>query len=680
MRVNCVNQVRHQKKIFNKNFMDLRTNSLAQQNALPFLGYPVYIVDGGTHATNMEHFANAISKDMETEIREVDTLRQHDTIKDLKSLEARLKELNQKDDLKDTFVAIPALATVPLLNIEDQYNSLMNKDVSLTPQNIKSHKKGLLEFLKKIYEYPYAYSHYTRNMDTAGQHLEYTWGVIQEINKLIEKGAKVYVPSGHPQDQTLKWMAQQRGYKPELYYFISKGIDKDGVITKMHNEIKDKNWYDFNLLALSDANIVGVKGAKGPQDYMFAAYDACITDGERGVYNFTPIRERNKILGYSYTDEKTVEYPFDEFPANEKIENISKFVGKSYTSTIATKQELNQLKECLEEGKSTQKCADKLYPVEEVFTREEIKKRKIDLQGRFTDKSLKLFFDTNSSGNIIFPKCDCEGSGKPSVLSMWGSCFSTFNAIARDIKLKDKIKEYYGDDIEENVQVQSKKIDNLIARAEAINGLSTVGAASYNLAQDYLNDAIERCKMRKEALNLPYSDYRPHQVLGDLHLKQNKFELAQACYNQAINALCDEYMAKRGDKNLEDFKKDFETYIEYKSADEEYDRYKKEYNGYSFFKMLIAPYPSRPMHYDEYFNYKEGYDIYKNIVEKCAQLYSKMSDVCLKKGEEYPATVCLEAARDIINGYQRGDVVIQKRVDRVYYIGDLYPDAAKGGC
>ncbi|MBQ2983903.1 MAG: hypothetical protein IJD57_03820 [Candidatus Gastranaerophilales bacterium] len=678
MRISCVNQVSYPKNFFNKSFFDVRKNIAQPKNILSFLGYPVYIVDGGAHADNMEHFANAISKDMETQIRPVETLVEHDTIKNLKSLEKRLQELNEEDNLKNAFVAVPALATVPLLNIQAQYNRLMGENIKLTPENIKSHKKDLLEFLKKIYDYPSIYSQYARNMDSTNQGLQYVWGVIQEINKLVKKGAKVYVPSGHPQDQTLKWMAEQRGYKPELYYYIAKGKDKDNVITKMHNEIKENNWYDFNLLALSDANIVGVKGAKGPQDYMFAAYDSCITDGERGVYNFTPIRENNEIIGYSYTDKKTVEYPFDEFPANDKIANISKFVGKDYLSTIASKKDIEKLKECLKEGKSTQNCADKLYPVEEVFSKEEIKNKKIDLQGRFVDKSLELFFDTNHAGDIIFPKCDCEGSGKPSVLSMWGSCFSTFNAIARDIKLKDKIKHYYGDNIETNKDVLDKKIDNLIVRAEAIIGLSYITQPSYNLAQDYLNDAIERSKLKKEALNLPYSDYRPHALLGDLHFKQGKYELAQACYNQAINALCDEYFAKRGDKTLEEYKTDYEKYIEYKQADEEYDRYKKEFDGYSFFKMLISKYPNRPIHYGEFPNHKEGYNIFENVAKKCAQLYSKMSDVCDKRGEKYPANVCRCVSEDILDGNQRAERVIGLRKDGVYYIGDLYPHISKG--
>ena len=104
MRISCVNQVSYPKNFFNKSFFDVRKNIFQPKNTLSFLGYPVYIVDGGAHADNMEHFANAISKDMETQIRPVETLVEHDTIKNLKSLEKRLQELNEENNLKNAFI------------------------------------------------------------------------------------------------------------------------------------------------------------------------------------------------------------------------------------------------------------------------------------------------------------------------------------------------------------------------------------------------------------------------------------------------------------------------------------------------------------------------------------------------------------------------------------------------
>ena len=308
---------------------------------ISFCGYPVHIVDGGNHATNMQHFANAISNNMDIEMYDVEVNPQDANMKQLKSLELELKILNADHPKfnNNEYVAVPALASVPLLNLQEQYNRIMHTNKIFTPENLKANKKNLLKFLETIYENPNKYRQYIQYMDSKTQGIEYAYGVIQEINKAKANGAKIYIPSGHPQDTTLKWLAEQRGLKPELYNYIATGIDKDGKIKKLTQEIKNNNWYDFNLLSLSNANVVEVKGTTGVQDYMFAAYDSCVTDGARGVYNFSPIRKNGKLIGYSYTNTNTNEYPYEEFPANSEISNIVDFVGKNIDEVIANSEE-----------------------------------------------------------------------------------------------------------------------------------------------------------------------------------------------------------------------------------------------------------------------------------------------------------------------------------------------------
>ena len=126
--------------------------------ALSFCGYPVHIVDGGAHAENMWHFAKAISSDMELESHEVEVNKKYNTLKQLKSLEEELRSLNSNGKIKrGDYVAIPALATVSMINLEDQYYCVMQEKINLTPENIKSKSKDVLAFLKKIYEEPEKY-------------------------------------------------------------------------------------------------------------------------------------------------------------------------------------------------------------------------------------------------------------------------------------------------------------------------------------------------------------------------------------------------------------------------------------------------------------------------------------------------------------------------------------------
>ena len=59
-------------------------------------------------------------------------------------------------------------------------------------------------------------------------------------------------------------------------------------------------------------------------------------------------------------------------------------------------------------------------------------------------------------------------------------------------------------------------------------------------------------------------------------------------------------------------------------------------------------------------------------MKDAADIYSYLAKICTYKKENYPAKVCLEAAKDIKNCKDRGMKVLQARANGVQYIGDLY--------
>ena len=614
-------------------------NKFSPLKRVSFMGYPVHIVDGSNHASNVAHFAKAVEKEMDIEMHDVEVNKNDRNVKQLKSLEHELKLLNDSTTLKkDDYVAVPALATVPLLNLHDQIKSVTNKDLKLTYQTVKTNKKDILDFLKTIYDNPDRYREYINYMDPLKQGIEYSWGVINEINKLKAKGAKVYIPAGHPHDDTLKWMAGQRGLKPELYHFIATGEDTNGVVDEMASEIKRNNWYDFNLLSLSDANVVTVKEADGAQDYMFAAYDTCITDGARGVYNFTPIRDekdKNKIIGYSYTDTETVEYPFNEFPANDEIENIVKFVGQDIDDILATKEETLLLKQSPEAAPK-----DKLYKVEDIFSKQEIEDKKIKLQGEYVDCNKKLFFRKNKDNKVIFPKCDCEGSGKPSVMSMWGSCFAVFNCIAKDIKYRENRKLHDSNEEIEEFKTQAKANEKI---------------------QDYKAAEYFYSKMLDILNNKNASDdekYKVTEKLAMTLLKQNKFSAASDCFNSLININSAKLIRECGLQKRQNHTQDI--------IDSIIEKEKYHYLGEQDYLNISE---------NDVNFVKENNKKRSQLELKIAMQYSVIGDLCVKAGEKYPAKVCKWASEEIIKGSQYGDKIIERRAQQDSYIGDLYDES-----
>lgn len=613
-------------------FKGIKITPSSSRGIISFMGYPVHIVDGGNHATNVAHFAKAVEKEMDIEMHDVEVSPFDNNVKQLRSLEAELKKLNKSNTLKKgDYVAVPALASVPLLNLKDQIKSVTGRDIYLTAETVKANKQIIMEFLKKIYDNPDAYRTFINYMDTRQQGIEYTYGIIRELNSLKNKGAKVYIPAGHPHDDTLKWLAKERNLKPEFYNFIARGEDTDGKIKNLADEVKNKNWYTFNLLALSDAEVVTVKEAGGVKDYMFAAYDTCITDGARGVYNFSPVRKGDKIVGYSYTDTLTNQYPFEEFPANDEIANISKFVGKDIGEVLANEEETRSFLT------NRSNASDKLYAVKDVFTQDEILKNKIALKGDYTDKSLKLFFRKNKDNKVIFPQCDCEGSGKPSVLSMWGSCFSVFNAIARDIRLRER-KKFFTDNTE---------LSSLQIKAE--------------------EDEKNRC--------FEGAEYFYNQILEILEI-QNAGEEEKFEYNNKLAAVLLKQKKYAPAKNI------LNKLIDFKAAELNRDcttQYIKENNDNVIDEILKRE--KIKLFGDEYNNLVEklpAYDSKANKIKlQMAVYYSIIGDLCEKLQEDYPSRVCKWASAEILQSSSAGIKIIQRRAEKNTYIGDLYDECHK---
>lgn len=496
--------------------------SVVKPKQVNFMGYPVHIIDGGRHAVDLEHFAEAISKDMNIITHKVKKIVRKTSLVDVKSLYEQLKYINDNNVIgKDAYVAIPASVSVSLNNIREQFMDVMGGPVYLKPERVKSEKGRLIEFLKKLYDNPNKYRKNLDILDPEHQGLEYTYGVITEINKINCKNK--YVPAEHAIYKTLKGMAEERNLKPELQHFIATGQDSYGHINNLRNEINSQGIYDFNLLGLSNAQVINLKGPnKG--DYIYSGFDMSITDGERGVYNFSPVRENGKIVGYSFHDTTTKEYPFEEFPGNQEVSNIAKFVGLDGNEVIANDWEIAEFQKALRENQNLDRFANKIYPTHKVMSDTDRWNTKADIRGDFVDSTFQLFFRKNNEGKIIFPNCDCEGSGRPSVMSMWGSCFSIFNVIKRNIDFENLHKIYEADKI------------NFAGLVE-----SSISAGKLAETKGNVKEAIKRYEDAIRQLYIKGFDFRrsrdlePYRALADLKFNIGDYDGAEPLYNKLVN-------------------------------------------------------------------------------------------------------------------------------------------------
>lgn len=487
----------------------------------------VHIIDGFAHAGNMEHFAKASLKKASTvsdvQLHYVNCNSIDVNTKQMDDVESMLKSLSNTLN-KGDFLAIPGLASVSVLNLQDRISEVLGKSVYLTVKNLKSYKDTLLNYLKEIYDYKNYYSGDIKYLDRNGQKLEYTYGVIKEINKLQNKGVNVYLPAGHGADETIKWLAKDSGKSDELYKYVATGNDSGGHVRDIFRRAEDNRYYDFNLLSLSDAHIVNIKGKNGGE-YLFSSKDGYANDGARGVYNFTPVRNSyGRILGYSYHDETTVEYPYSEFPANDKIANLCKYVGLPRSDFLASFSEDRKFKEYLKKGYSTSSLSDKLYALKDVYDSSEIENKNLDTLGSLVNRD-GLIFDTNRQGKIIFQKTNCEGSEKPSVLQMWGSCFSAINALVRDIKNGGAEK------------IVSKDFSSagFIAQADKYKA-----RGDYSAAESCYNEALDILHPNKMSFNYQKEAIETYEKLYSVLRSSYKYNEAKGIANMLINLYSNE--------------------------------------------------------------------------------------------------------------------------------------------
>ena len=129
-----------------------------KQSALnkPTCKAKVHIIDGFIHADNMEHFAKSAFKRM----NKVSDLSMHYV--ECNHLDINTKQMSSVEDMlkkissflrRGDFLALPGLASVSILNLSDRIKNVLDKNVNLTPQNLKANKNIILEFLKEIYNY-----------------------------------------------------------------------------------------------------------------------------------------------------------------------------------------------------------------------------------------------------------------------------------------------------------------------------------------------------------------------------------------------------------------------------------------------------------------------------------------------------------------------------------------------
>jgi len=511
--------------VFIKSSAQTSDAPLYPPRTISFMGYNIHIIDGGKHLKEMAQFAKIKTKDVKIKVHAAESTDDWDLNKPLKNILEQLKEMNKFGYTdENSYVAIPVKITVPLQNLAEQYKRVMGYYLHLKPHSTQTCKNKIMDFLKILYEDPEKHKKYIRYMDPKNQGMEYAYGIIQEINKL--KCKKVYVPAEHPNLETLNWLAGERGEKADLTNYLATGYDKDGKVNNMYNYIKGRDWYDLNLLALSKAEVVNLKKADGISDHLYSAYDTTVNDGARGVYNLSPVRENGNLVGYSYNDTVTNEFPYEEFPYNEKVKDLAKFVGRYVDDVVADDATTFAFKNALETHEDTSRFSNKLFPVWKLFGENQLYK------GDFVDSNLEHYFRRNSNYEIIYPPADCESNGKPSVMGMWGSDYSMLNAIKRDIA-----QLQFADQVTKgtNLKLSSLARDSFESAkiAEKNNDL--------HRAENLLSEVIKFNNMEGFNRNLDFH-IMPYKHMGDVKLKLGDYDGANWHFNFYVNNLSKNFL------------------------------------------------------------------------------------------------------------------------------------------
>ena len=490
-----------------------------------FGAYSVYLLDNGKHGDDVRNFAktvlpkdavlkqiNVVPNSIEPELKQVDGLL--NAVKTINSL---------PKDMQPEYMIIPVLVGVPLLNLTDQMKAVTGKDIYLTPQNVKENKPRIIEFLKKISEEPEKYRKYIDYLDPLGLKVEYMYPLLQEIKKAVDNDIKVYIPAGHPEYQSIKYLTERDNLKPELYHYLSTGVDIDGKIKQTSDYIKKNNWYEFNLMELADAEIVKLLDADGKQ-HLYSSYDNLETKAKRGMYNLYPVRKNGKVEGFSFTDRITNQYP--DIRYMDKLASLTRFVGLDLQDVLADESEVLEFKKGLRnsEKSAQERFKKKLFPVDAVFSEEQIAGEKLYLKGRFVDSSLKLFFDVNDANEVIFKNCNYERSQRPSVQSMFGACFSTCNAVADDIKETDEMAKSTEDSFYRNIIFSAKNAERTGESLRALN--------LYQTAQDYKKEQLLLRNIKKTDLPILLKD---ELNLAKTSASLLDFEKAEKHFRNALN-------------------------------------------------------------------------------------------------------------------------------------------------
>lgn len=506
---------------------------------ISFMGLNIHIIDGGKHIDEMAQFIKNGTKNVEVKLHRSEQTEYWDLNKPLKNVLEQLREINKFGLTdKDSYVAIPVKITVPLQNLAEQYKRVMGYYLHLRPHSTKTCQQKIMDFLEVLYWDPEKYKKYIRYMDPNNQGIEYAYGIIQEINRLNCK--KVYVPAEHPQFETLNWLAEEKGEMPELTNYLATGYDKDSKVHNMLNYIKGQNWYDFNLLALAKAHVVNLKKADGFSDHIYSAYDMTVNDGARGVFNLSPVRENGRIVGYSYKDTTTNEYPYADFPYHDEIKDIEKFVGRYVDDVVADDSTTNDFKRALETNEDTRRFSEKLFPVWKLFDENKLNNEKIYDKGDFVDVSLKNYFRRNGNYEIIYPKADCENSGRPSVRAMWGSDYAMLNAIKRDVERQQFVDQVTQGYLNFNDLVVSSYSEAI--RAEGSQDLHYIESC-WNKTLGY----IDMIGFDRKNIN----HLLAHKHMGDIKMELGDYTGANWHYNFYINKLSRNFVKGSSLKNNE---------------------------------------------------------------------------------------------------------------------------------
>ena len=392
----------------------------------------VHILDGGEHSMSMIHYAKAImggNKNIDLALNEVGI---NTECYDVKRIDSILEVLNSLSLQRGDFVSIPALVSVSLSQIQDFLNQELKSKIKLTPNNLALYKNIIIDLLRRIHNSRQKYENKLWQLDMHQQNYTALYPLIKKINELTKNGVNIYIPI-NPDDYPIKSEIDPQGLRNRLYSFIATGKDDDFKVREAIERAKKSNNYNFNLLTLADAHIVDVTDAKG-EKYIYSARDGFVNDAEFGIHNFTPIRNSSgEVDGFSFHDETTIEYRASEFPGFSYIQDLLNFVGLNIRDLIASEEEHKILKKARENNQDIRPLPNKLYKISDILEPVEIDSRKMNVLGDFMNKEEDLVFDVNSKEQILFQKTNCEGTERPSVVSMWGPCFSTIKAIERDI-------------------------------------------------------------------------------------------------------------------------------------------------------------------------------------------------------------------------------------------------------